>query len=244
MAIPSNVFTVGRALGDTSSATRGVSGVRARIRRRAFGRVFQRGLARMGIFGLIAWAEFLDFIRDAIRSQRNEPVWIASGLPYAQYIEKGFTAPNGRHIPGKHVFKKAARRAENDLGRFNPKALPVSGVRSGVYAGGRYLADVRSVAKGTVGRRLARRGAGASVTRFFFGTLGSDANPSEQVAVEIAKRVREEIRRQGIKDTGAYLNSIAIGETKAEAREESLKKAKKYLVFTGQTDKRAEVMEA
>lgn len=222
-----NVFRVARTLGDTSSLFGGgVSGVAARAQSRVVGRGTS-SLMKMDVWGLVMWAEFFGWLNTAVQVGASKDVFVGTALPYAAGYEFGFQNPSGRRTRRPYFFPAVTQvTAETRFGRGGGSFLSLSGLgpsRSGVYVGGRFFADIRSIANGSVGQRLARRQAGGEISRFFWGTL---ADPTRNVNEAIANRIialsRRAARADDLVDTSALVMSIVQGNSFEEWRQKSL----------------------
>lgn len=222
-------FQTARFLGDTSSLSKGYDSVAARVGRRVGGRGLGKMSAGMTIANLFIWAEFLQFMRQAIEGMNAKPVYVVTMMRYAWGYNKGFktipTSPKRPGPPGFGFWDKGVEAAVRGDESSSSGGRAGSGVginRSGIYQGGRYMADIRSVYKGDVAGRFARRTAGAETSRFFWGTLANpDRNVMEVFAKRAVKNIRRNIRDIGLVDTGALAMSVQWGNSIEEAREKS-----------------------
>lgn len=241
--------TLGDSLSVMRSAERNtLNYVESRSRRRIIGSATGKAMVSMNVAGLMMWGQFLAFLRENIEQAMAEDVWLGTIVSYAAGYELGFTDPSGgRHrrqyffsgirraqrnnyrIPKSEAGGAVAAATEAELeaaemagGRGGSGSETVKLSRSGLYLGGRFAADIRSIFHGRVTARVARRFAGQEASRFFWGTL---SNPEKNVlmvfAVSAKREIRRNIKAQGLVDTGALLNSIAIGKSEREMKKNS-----------------------
>lgn len=243
-----------RALGDTSSITS--SSVTERVRHRIMGKIAGRSMMGLGVFGLVAYAEFLQWLTNAVRRAAAKEMYLGTVITYASLYEFGlfgnvqskeFPADKepGRRVTGgstrgyRHApfFEPGVRQA---IAKRSKGSSPISvpkGGRSGLYEGGKFVADLRSIVRGDITQRFARRAAGASSSRFFWGAL---ANPDHNILEALAKQAKTEVRRkikeQDLIDTRALLDSIQYGESIEEMKSLSRRRATMRLVQHGLDD--------
>lgn len=237
------IFQSARFLGDTSSLTGGgTAGALARIQNRAVGRGTSK-LMQMNVFGLIMWAEFFGFLNTAVQAAAAKDVWVGTFTPYAAGYEFGFRNPVGKRRRRPYFFQAVEQAAmEAKFGRSRSgRGASLSVSRSGVYVGGRFFADIRAVARGSVVQRGARRVAGREISRFFWGTL---KNPNRNVNHAIANRIitlsRRAARSDNLVDTGALVMSIQQADSLSGLRAKSILNAiqrsgQSGTKFTGRT---------
>lgn len=210
----SRIFQTARLFGDASSLRGGARATGRRVGRRAAGRFLGKSLFGMNIFGLIMWAEFFTWLRNAVELAAGKDFWVGTVLAYAPGYEFGFTNPVGQRRHRPFFFDARDRVLTERTFGSRLRAQPISGSRSGIYAGGRFLADIRSVANGRIVARAGRRAAGAAASRFFWGTLAHpDRNIFELMARRTQMLARENIQAQGLIDSGALWESIQTGPT-------------------------------
>lgn len=222
------IFRIARLLGDQSSLS-GSGDVFswANVKGRAGRRVGGRALSRMftlNVWGLVLWGEFLNEFRNQIHLYNAREVWLGTVISYAAGYEYGFRVTSGerRRRPyfWRGVIDATVARQLGSRMNFTPLSLS----RSGLYSGGRFLADARAIRKGLggIGMRGVRRSTGAQASRLFWGTL---RNPQFNVLHAIAEdarfRIIKNIEAQGLVESGALKASIAIGSTFAEMAQNS-----------------------
>lgn len=224
MAGVSRIFGIARTLGDTSSLMSGSVG--GRVERRVVGRGVSK-IFQMNVFGLIMWAEFFAFLNGAIQVAAAKDVWVGTVVPYAAGYEFGFANPVGRRTRRPYFFDAVAQmQQEFRFGGSRGGAGLLSVSRSGVYSQGRFLADIRSVARGRVVARGIRRVAGREASKLFWGSL---RNPQRNILHAQANRIitlaRRNVRGQELIDTRALLMSIQQGDSFTQMRTRSLTEA-------------------
>jgi hypothetical protein len=151
------------------------------------------------------WGAFLGFLNNAVKLAASKDIYIANAMSYAYGYEQGFTTiASGRRLPppGYGFWEKGLQEAISNS--WQPYKGGFAFSRSGLYIGGRFVADIRAVAKGSLVSRGARRAAGRETSRLFWGTLGRpDLNPNEVIAQRAVAAIRRNIRGALLVDTGA-----------------------------------------
>ncbi len=228
------MFKAARLLGDQSSLT-GSGDVFswASIKGRAGRRVGGRALSRMftlNVWGLVLWGEFLNEFRNQVQLYNAREVWLGTIISYARGYEYGFTDESGQRRRRPYFWNGVidATIARQLGSKINFTPLSVS--RSGLYSGGRFVADARAIKKGLggIGMRGIRRSSGAQASRLFWGTLRNPQfNVLHAIAEDARRRIMRNIEAQGLVDTGALKFSIAIGSTFAEMANNSQKQVLK-----------------
>lgn len=223
MASIGNIFQGARALGDASSIN-SFGHFQSRVRSRVLGKGLGRTMGSLNVFGLIAWAQFLNFLTNSLRAEMAEPVWFGSFASYAAGWEYGFTQGPAANIPSapRPYFHPAIRKVQAEMFGGQRAKTPTNMPRSGLYSGGQHVADISALIKGDIGGRVARRAAGRETSRFFWGALmNPDKNIMESFAKAVVREARRNIRTVGLVKTGALKNSItwadSIGELKAKS---------------------------
>lgn len=238
MANLRNIFTFARFLGDASALEGGLSKaawlsrmrqVGGRAQRRIEGKALSK-IFRVNVWGLILWGEFFNWIRNQIMLLNARDAWVGTALIYAGVYE---------FKEGRPFLMPAVRQATTERtygSRINITPLGFS--RSGVYSGGRFLADIKAVRRmsaSSIGMRAVRRSTGAQASRLFWGAL---RNPRFNVMMALAIRTQElakiNVKKQGLVRSRALLNSIEVGNTKQEVIQKSRKAAVQALLRSGQ----------
>lgn len=218
MAQVGQVFEAAQSLGDVSSLNT-LGSAAERFRSRVIGKAAGKAVGGvnmvLGVFGLLAWAEFFNWLTDQIRIDAAEPRAVGSFASYAAGYELGFENPPGSGIENqpRPFFGPAIQKIQNQFFSGSGPQKPFSLDRSGLYVEGKFLTDLRSVVRGDIPGRVGRRGAGAATSRFFWGALTNpDKNFLETLAKRIAREARKNIEQQGLVDTGALKASMTWAE--------------------------------
>lgn len=211
------IFRTARQLGDVSSLEGG-RGVQ-RLATRAGGKAVSAPARGLQIHNLVLWGAFLGFINNQIRLHRSRDVYIVNAMRYAWGYEYGFTsiaAGRRKGPPGYGFFGRGMKQAIENT--WQPYKGGITLDRSGLYIGGRFAADVRSIAKGNIVQRGARRLAGREGTRLIWGTISNHKiNPLESIAKKAVANIRRNIRADGLVDTGALAMATQYGPSREEA---------------------------
>ena len=223
----SNIYRAGRYLGDASSLLGpdgGIGPFGTRIGRRVGGKGVGRFQGSLSVFGLIMWAEFLSFLRHEIEKDAARPYWVGSFATYAAAIEKGFTSSlTGTQVPAQPYFDPAVRMTtagHQGGGLPSLAGRHGSGVRSGLYEGGKYVSSIKAFARGDIVGRVARVGAGQQASKFFWGTL---RDPERNIIEGFMLDIKRQAKRLVPVDKGVLRASIQTGATEAELKLNSVK---------------------
>lgn len=240
----------GKLLGDASSLQAGTLPlriVRGRIVGRMAGKTFGFVKANFGVFGLIATAEFMGFLRDLVRYRVSQnksggSVWFGSMATYALPTDRGFVSRSGKNIPAAPYFSNALVQANQEMtrrGRRGGIGSGVTAIRSGLYEGQKYIGDFGAFFRGDLSR-VARRTSGQEVAGFFWGTFRVTKTgikgPPDLLAVHaqtVLKHARNNLRKYGKVKTGILQQSLAWGGTQEEFMQESIQRARKRAMQRG-----------
>lgn len=229
MALPglSNIYRTGRYLGDISSLAGpdgGVDAFTSRVGVRVGGKGVGRFQGGLSVFGLIMWAEFLSFLRTEIEKDAAKPYWVGSFAQYAAAIENGFTSSfgGGTQVPPRPFIAPAVRMAAaaHQGQSVSLMGHSGSGLRSGLYEGGKYVSSIKAFARGDIVGRVARVGAGRESSKFFWGTL---RDPEKNIIEGYMKTVQKFAKKIVPVDKGVLRASIQVGGSEAELKANSVK---------------------
>ena len=220
-----NVNRVARMFGDVSSLG-GASSAYSLIENRAKNRVLGRmagtsmGLAKsyFGVFGLLAFAQFMGYLKDLTNAANSTEYWVGNMTRYAGWVDRGFVhAWNHLAYPPTYFYRDAVAKATNDVfrsnaftgygtGAFSGKASPskILGARSGreamwrtrtgIYEGQKFLGDMYGFLSGDAVGRVARREAGRATTSFIWGALINPQNLFLKLATQTQANARRNIK--------------------------------------------------
>lgn len=227
-----NIFRGARALGDTSALNTPASAA-GRAGRRALGRGVSRPMVGMDVGNILFWAASLDWIRVAVRRAAAKDVWIVNQMKYSKGYNQGFVDPEqvakGLTTTGYKFWERGIQTAFRNLAAGDRRTFYGRGsnVRSGLYSGGRFIADMKAITNGSLGARMVRRTAGRSASRFFWGTISNPQyNYMEKIAEECVKEIRYNIRQVPLWDTGALTMATQWGNSLQEAKNKSRQAAR------------------
>lgn len=234
------IYTIGKRLGDYSSLTGAdfsVQKVMKRAESRMLGRMSGKATGMMGawvgIWGLVMWAQGLDFIRHMVEQAAKRDAWLVTTSKYARSWEEGFThnwtaktyAPRPTLIPAlaMHSAVSMGAAAMPTIKSSGKSKSAITSLRSGLYEGGKFYSSIQAIYKGNAVRRGAQVMAGSETTKFLWGTLRDPMkNVNEVNALQVRRLIRMYIVGQGLVDTGALYQSWQIGASKEEATRKSL----------------------
>lgn len=223
------IFETAQGLGDLSSIS-DFGKAKARFRNRVIGRLAGRALGGMNVWGLIMWAQFFHFLTRQIRIDAAKPAYFGTFASYAAGWELGFTRGPAKHIPDapRPYMRPAIRKVTAEMFGGKGVQTPPKGaiLRSGLYVGGKFTLDMRSLIKGQVGERAVRRASGAETSRFFWGALmNPDKNVMESYAKLVVRHARKNVDNWDYthpeKVTGALKNSITWASSMEQLKAKS-----------------------
>lgn len=223
----SNIYRVGRYMGDASSLFRSEGGIdpfATRIGHRVGGKGVGRFQGGLSIFGLIMWAEFLNFLRHEVEKDTAKPYWVGTFATYAAAIENGFTSNlhGARAVAAQPYLMPAVKMVSAQYGGGGPSLLSAhgTGLRSGLYEGGKFISTIQGFARGDVVGRVARVSAGRESSKFFWGTL---RDPERNIVEGFMESIKAQAKKLVPVDTGTLRASIQTGATEEELRYNSVK---------------------
>lgn len=255
------LISMARALGDYSSVrkwygTKGEEYAIQRMQNRLLGRMggkFTGAVkAHFGLFGMVAFAEFLAFFKGWIQHKAARPTWVGTNCRYALLIDQGWHDPrpnakNPTHPPtfyftgaiaearsGKNKAFSGIFKTPNFAPRGSGLGGRLTGARSGLYEGQKFIGDFRAFVTGDIVGRSIRREAGRGIAGFFWGTLRNPhKNVLEPLAYQIAMGARRNLKTKNINDTGTLSASITIGSSEMDLIERSLAQARSHMQRRG-----------
>lgn len=230
------VINAAQALGDVTSI-RSTKKLTQRGRSRIIGRIAGKGQAGLGIFGLAAWAQFFNWLTNAIKREAAEPTYIGTVDATAAGYELGFTnTPQNPKLeenwgpPGIKFLQQGVEFAQAQM-KGTPAKLPssIKPDRSGIYSGHKLMADIRTMTRGDFAHRAVRRAAGRETTRFFWGALSNpDANVLESFArniVRFSRAVLDDSRLNVDGSTGWSKGGLRASITWADSKDRLAEKS-------------------
>jgi hypothetical protein len=168
------------------------------------------------------WAEFLNFLRHEIEKDAAKAYWVGSFAQYAAAIEKGFTSSlTGTAVPPQPYIGPAIRmaQAQHQGGGPNIFTSHGTGVRAGLYEGGKFVSTIKAFYRGDVVGRVARVGAGREASKFFWGTL---RDPEKNIVEGFMNDVKRFAKKVVPVDKGVLKASIQTGATEYDLKRRSV----------------------